>query len=211
MNFEELHKNRKTFLLKNANKDNVIIPGERNILISAPHGVSQVRLGKPKHAEIGSLTTSLYLQKATGCYFIAKTKNNFDDANFDENSIYKRNLFDLIENKNINYVIDFHGVASFRSCDVNLGTNFGRNIEKNIPLFDNLVKSLRDNGFIVEIDQPFNASYNSISSSVKKKFVNSWTLQVEINYAITNNRKNFIKFQKLLEIFENWLNSPLFK
>ena len=77
--FKSLHKNRILFIEKNKNKDHAIISGINNFLISAPHGVSQVRLGKLKHSEIGSLTTALQLQKDNDCYLIAKTKNNSDD------------------------------------------------------------------------------------------------------------------------------------
>ena len=63
---------RKNFLEVNKSKDNVLINGNNNILLSAPHGVSQVRLGKPKHSEIGSLTTALFLQKYSNCFLIAR-------------------------------------------------------------------------------------------------------------------------------------------
>ena len=93
--FNQLHNERISFLEVNKNKDNFVINGHNNILLSAPHGVSQVRLGKPKHSEIGSLTTALFLQKHTDCFLIAKTKNNCDDANFDEKSKYKDNIINF--------------------------------------------------------------------------------------------------------------------
>ena len=95
---------RKIFLEENSKKDHVVLLGENNILISAPHGVSQVRLGKYKVHEIGSLSTALYLQNQTGCFMIAKTRNNNDDANFDEKSEYKNSIRNLIKNQNIKYI-----------------------------------------------------------------------------------------------------------
>lgn len=70
---------------------------------------------------MGSLATALYLQKETNSFLIAKTKNNNDDANFDEKSEYKDTIYSLIETKGIKYVIDFHGLAAKRDCDINLG------------------------------------------------------------------------------------------
>ncbi len=211
MNYLELHKERINFLERNKEKDTFIVGGKGNILLSAPHGVGQVRLGKYKVAEIGSLTTALYLQRQLSLPLIAKTKNNFDDANFDENSIYKRELFDFVKKNDIKYVVDFHGLRGDRPCDVNLGTHFGQNIQTNVPLFDELVKILEKDGFVVTVDQPFMANKNSVSSSVKEKFEDVWSLQIEINCSITNNRKNFKKYSKLLQALCEWLRCEKFK
>ena len=61
MSFEKLHKERKEFLMKHENEDHVVVVGEKDVLISVPHAVSQVRLGKYKVAEIGSLVLGLKL------------------------------------------------------------------------------------------------------------------------------------------------------
>ena len=78
--FYQIHEYRKNFLIGNANNDHVFLEGKNSIVLSAPHGVSQVRLGKYKCSEIGSLATAIYLKSNTNCNLIAKTKNNFDDA-----------------------------------------------------------------------------------------------------------------------------------
>ena len=92
MNFNILHEKRKAFMARNKSFDHVLIEGKNCVLISAPHGVSQVRLGKPKFCEIGSVATALVLQEKTDSWFLAKTKNNNDDANFDEVSSYKNTI-----------------------------------------------------------------------------------------------------------------------
>ena len=183
-----------------------MLVGNRDILISAPHGVSQVRLGKYKHCEIGSLTTAAYLQNETKCHLIAKTKNNSDDANFDENSKYKTSIKKLIQEKDIKYLIDIHGLASNRDCDINLGTHIGQNIKNDLDLFNNLYNSLISNSFNVSIDQPFMAGQQTISGSINNEF-NLWTLQVEINCAITNKKENFERYKKLLTILTNWIKT----
>ena len=101
--FKSLHENRKWFIRANKNNDHVVLLGSNNILISAPHGVSQIRLGKLKVAEIGALATALQIKNSTDCFFIAKTANNNDDANFDEHSAYKNSIRQLIKNNNIKY------------------------------------------------------------------------------------------------------------
>ena len=83
IDFKRLHDARKRFIRQNEGKDHVVITGKNKVLISALHGVSQVRLGHYKSREIGSLATALYLQKATGSYLIARTQSDID-ANFNE-------------------------------------------------------------------------------------------------------------------------------
>ncbi len=205
MNLYNIHERRKGFINDNKNKDHAIITGNNNILISAPHGVSQVRLGRFKCAEIGSLATALRLKDTTDCYLIAKTKNNNDDANFDVKSKYKDSIRKLIKNNNIKYIIDFHGLAQNRECDVNLGTHLGKNIENNEIIFEALKKDLENNHFNVSVDQPFMGGNPTISGTMKNEFKHIWTLQIEINCGITNKKENFEKFKTLLLILQNWI------
>lgn len=207
MSFTKIHANRINFLKNNKDNDFYFNLGSNNIIISSPHGVTQVRLGKNKVAENGSLATALYLKEKHDCFFIAKTKNNFDDANFDLNSPYKKKICELFSENNIKYLLDFHGLASHRECDVNLGTHLGKNIEVNTEIFDNLVEKLNLNGFTVAIDQPFMGGRSTVSGYIKDIYKNAWTIQIEINCAITNNRQNFEKFQKLLNTFSDWIES----
>lgn len=206
VSFDKLHNQRKSFLKEFANKDHIIVNGTNNILISAPHGVSQVRLGKHKVSEIGSLSTALYLKANTGCSLIAKTKNNNDDANFDGRSSYKNSIKSLIMDNNIKYIIDIHGLGANRECDINLGTHLGNNIQNDINAFNLLNKLLSDNGYKVSIDQPFMAGSQTICGSIKNEFSNVWTLQIEINCAITNRKENFVRYKQLLNIFIEWIN-----
>ena len=207
MNFKQIHDERKSFINKYKNCDHKVMEGRTKILISAPHGVSQVRLGKPKFSEIGSLATALELHKRTGSYLVAKTKNNFDDANFDEASNYKKTIKKIIEDKDIRYLIDFHGLCASRDCDINLGTHLGQNIKTDEIAFNGLYKELVQNGFKTTIDQPFMAGARTISGSMASLYKNLWTIQIEINCSITNKKENFRRYQKLLDILEDWIKS----
>ena len=205
ISFEKLHNKRKEFLVENKNKDHIILSGTNNILISTPHGVSQVRLGKLKVAEIGALTTALQLKNLTNCHLIAKTKNNNDDANFDERSKYKDSIKKLIKQHNIKYIIDIHGLASHRECDINLGTHLGNNISADTNAFNLLNKLFLNNDFTVSIDQPFMAGSRTISGGIKNEFPNMWTLQIEINCGITNKKENYEEYKKLINILKQWI------
>lgn len=205
ISFNKLYNQRKK-ILKDNRKDHIVIMGTNNILISAPHGVSQIRLGKYKAKELGSLSTALYLKNNTNCYLIAKTRNNNDDANFDDKSLYKDTIKSLIKKHNIKYIIDIHGLGNNRNCDINLGTHLGKNIQNNIAIFDLLNNLLITNGYKVSVDQPFMGGSHTIAGSMKNKYPKLWTLQIEINCAITNHIENFDKYKKLLNLLTQWIN-----
>lgn len=209
--FNSLHTKRKVFVVRNKNKDHVFVEKENKILISAPHGVTQVRLGKRKVCEIGSLATAIFLAENSKCSFIAKTKNNFDDANFDEKSEYKSTLRKAISSQKIEYLLDFHGLSPKRECDINLGTHLGENTKNNEEALNILIKKLTENNFKVFIDQPFMAGSRTIAGSMAKEFPDLWTIQIEINCAISNNKENFPKYQQLLFVLLDWINNDLDK
>ena len=205
MNFYKLDRIRKCFVYDNCDHDHVFCVAKSKVLLSAPHAVSQVRLGKQKPAEIGSLKTVLCLAEESGASYIVKTKNNVDDANWDDESKYKHEVWNIVENNNIKYILDFHGLASERDCDIDLGTNLGFNIEKDVKAFDWLVKALTKAGFKVSIDQPFKAGNNTVSWSTKKRFDDVWACQIEVNTSITHRPENFDKFKKMINVFVKFI------
>lgn len=204
-NLDNLHNLRKEFIKLNEHLDHKVVEGNNRIVISAPHGVSQVRQGKLKFKEIGSLATALYLSEKTGSYLIAKTHNNNDDANFDTDCSYRKTLKKLIEDKEIKYLIDFHGLSPNRDIDINLGIHFGKNIENNEALMTSLYNELVMHGYLCAIDQPFMAGVRTVSGGMKEEFPHLWTIQIEINSAITNQAENFTKYSRLLALLEDWL------
>ena len=206
INFDTLHNLRRRFMKENEAIDHKVVEGDNHILISAPHGVSQIRLGKLKFKEIGSLATALYLREKTGSYLIAKTQNNNDDANFDTDCSYRKTLKKLIKDKEIKYLIDFHGLSPKRDIDINLGIHFGKNIENNEALMTSLYNELIMHGYSCTVDQPFMAGLRTVSGGMKEEFPHLWTIQIEINSAITNQPENFTKYSRLLSILEDWIN-----
>lgn len=113
----------------------------------------------------------------------------------------------MIELLGINYLLDIHGLAAWRQCDINLGTHIGKNVETSPKLLDDLKDRLTKAGFVVWVDQPFMATSTAISSAAKNKYPNLWTLQIEINCGITNQPQNIAKYNKLLAVLTEWINS----
>lgn len=166
----KIHKKRKIFLKQNCDKGHTFLYGIGAVVISTPHGVTQVRLGHLKRAELGSIAVALRVQELTNCHLIAKTQNCFDDANFDECSTYKTELMDFIKEHDIKFLIDIHGLNASRDCDINFGIHLGENISSNPELFDRLNNEFRRHGFVTWIDQPFMSGKNTIANSMKKLY-----------------------------------------
>ena len=206
MEYRKLNQARKQFLKENKEESYVLLNGEIPVLISAPHGVSQNRLGRYKCAEPLSLTTALYLQRQKQTYLLAKTNNNFDDANYDDNSDYQLEIDKLVERNKITHLIDFHCLRSSRECEVNLGTNFERNISTDKKLFQKLYNKLQQEGFVVLCDSPFVGGRQTIAGYTKFRHENMWTLEVEINSKLAMVKDNHERYYKLLKIFTEWID-----
>lgn len=203
---KSLQKFRHDFLIEHRCKDHVILLGEHTpVLLSAPHGVRQFRNGKIKGAEPGTINTILHLHKMCNCHAIIKTKNNKDDANYDESSEYKTSLIKFVTDNKIKYVIDLHSLAAHSQCDINIGTNNGKNVETNQQLYRKLVKMLCDAGFNVYIDVPYCAGERTIAGSIKKKLKDIWTIQLEINSKIAWQQEGFEKYKKLLDTLATFI------
>ena len=197
--FTKFYNERKKFLKKHADKSFVIGKGSGVVMLSAPHGVEHVRMGKPKFKEPGSLALMLEVQKLTGAHYIAKTKNLGDDANYEEVCPYKEELIDYIQKNNIKYLIDFHGLKKTSGFDINLGTYLGQNIKNDEAMFDELYLKLKDEGFVVTVDSPYWGGVRTVSGAVAKR-AGIWTLQMEINYKYTSKSEYTKRLLAMIEI-----------
>ncbi len=186
--------------------DCVYFLGDSDILFSMPHAVNQTRLGKRKYPEPGTVGVGLTLADRLNASYIVKTMNNFDDANFDEKCNYRDKIKYILSVKGIKYLIDIHGLSKSRECDINLGINYGANIQNNVLLYDKLERELRRAGFNVTIDNPFSAPTRTISGYFAEHY-SLWTIQLEINSKITNESKYIKEFNTLIDVLTNVLKS----
>lgn len=157
-------------------------------------------------AELGTIPVAYLISKETNSNLILKTQNLNDDANFDDVSDYRDEIYKMIEDRNCKYLFDIHGMAKSRKYDINLGINFGQNININVNLFNKIIEMFEKQNFSVSIDQPFSAGPRTISGNCAKKY-KIFTIQIEINCDITNNPKNIEKCNRLITTLINIINS----
>lgn len=168
-------------------------------MLSVPHAVKQVRLGKVKFSEPNTLALALEVRERTNVPMIVKTACFNDDANFDLICPYREELRKYIEENGIKYLIDIHSLNPTREQDIDLGVNFGLNIAPDEKMFDFLEKEFLERGFKVVIDQPFNGGARSISSFIARQ-CSIWTLQLEISGRFLYSEDNSKKLQEIISV-----------
>ena len=122
--------------------DFVYDKGEVNIIVSAPHNVSQFYNGVYKKADFGTGTIASSLKLLTDCNVMIKTKNigNVfvnDNANRGKCK-YKTRLNKEIKDNKIKALIDLHAMRISREEEINIGINGGININHDTILLNKL-------------------------------------------------------------------------
>ena len=177
--------------------DFVISTGEKKILISAPHAVDQIREGKPKFAEPETALLAKEFNKL-GYPTIVKTKNANDDANYDLDCGYKRELLKFCRENDIQFVVDLHQLSEKREIDICFGTGDANN--KNLLGKSEIIDSIKEikNNFIITVNDPFPAPPRTVSGFCASN--NIPALQIEINSRlIAEKRLNATQFDSVLK------------
>lgn len=191
---------------QNNEKPFKIIQGEIPIILSAPHCVKQTRNGKMKQAEGETGAIVQIIAKDTKCYAIYKTYNKNDDANYDiENNLYKQELSNLINQKQIKLLIDIHGAKNENKFDIEIGTNDGENIENKGYIVKELKEILLKQGIknIVE-----NVKFKASSMHTISKYIHEKTKIPCIQLEITGRYRyieNIDGIEKLINGIEQFI------
>lgn len=196
----------KFFNINENEKSFELLEGEKNIIFSCPHAVSQTREGEMKLADINTGPLGMALH-SLGYSVLLKTNNCNDDANYDKKSKYKEYLKNYIKKNNIKYLIDLHGMSKKRNVLVSLGTSFGQNSNSSFELTNQFIKIANKKNINVEgirIDFPFSASTRTVSSYIRRKNKIE-TLQVEVNSQIFDDKMMTINLIKTLDEYAKLL------
>lgn len=159
-----------------------IIKGNIPIILSAPHSVRQFRNNHFKRSDglTGGLVEFLSQDKDT--FGITRIHNKLDDPNSSNISLsmnYKREIINLINNYNINYLFDLHGCSNNHGFAIDIGTNNYLNIN-DVNDIDILIKHLSILGKIT-IDNKFKATRDTNVSRFVNKMTGITCIQLEIS------------------------------
>ncbi len=179
-----------------------IIKGVQPIILSAPHAVRQNTINKIKAAERYTGAIVEYLCEKIGTNGIVRTCNFGDNPNSENEGYglkYKEAILQLIEDKNIKCLIDFHGCKDTYGFDFDIGTNN----KKNINNMDDYLKIIQ-NGLgkigIVTIDNHFKATKEEVICNYVSRHSKIACFQIEISKKIRLNKQSMINLLQQLEI-----------
>lgn len=139
----------------------VILQGNNNIIVTAPHATEPFREGKYRFADgAGTAALALMLNKLACATVIYTQYRTPSDPNYYDDSELKQRLAELIDAHKPALVLDIHGSHDFRPYDVDLGTMNGKALDANPSLLSPLVSSLRQEGISNFSDNYFAAEKN---------------------------------------------------
>lgn len=181
MNFENVFSSANEAINEFKEQSFVIKHGVGGIMFSAPHSVEQTRDGKIKYSEPQTGILVEMLHKTFGCPIIRKTSNCNDDANFDPISDYKEALVKYVNENHIEFLIDLHQLAPSRNVMIDFGTGNFKNINDKY-LLNIFLSTFSENKLgNIQLDEPFDASYDYTVSSTIHRECEIPCLQIEIN------------------------------
>lgn len=186
-------------------KGHIILNGNKKVMFSAPHAVEQTRDGKIKYAEPDTAVVAMAMNEL-GYPCIIKTENLNDDANFDLECDYKKELVSFVKENNIKALIDLHELSSFRQQDICLGT--GGDDNKNLLGSERLIESFVDifskDFKNVSVNIPFAAKGDGTISCYISNKCNLPCVQIEMNSSIF--MKNKIDIKQMANLLDKVAN-----
>lgn len=186
-------------------KGHKILKGDKKIMFSAPHAVEQTRDGKIKYAEQETAEIAKELNKL-GYPVIIKTSNINDDANFDLECDYKKDLVEFIKKNDIIGLIDLHELSPQREQIICLGTGG----EECLNLLGSYCKEKKLQKYFseffsnVSVNNPFAAKGEGTISRFISKNCNIPCVQVEMNCKLF--LEKIISFERLAKVLSGATN-----
>lgn len=199
---EELKEYNRIFLLNDRNgkeingKNYIYHEGRKNIIISAPHAVKQVREGKIKKSDYLTGVLAIYLARKTNCSYFVRVSNANDDPNYpigitktQVENLYLNELLKILEEKSHLLLIDLHGCTNDKKYDCNIWSdNFSSCNSDIINIFK-------------ESYQNYNLTCNSSSEFLggqvtrqTMKYSNAFQLEVKKKFRDLNDAENLEYF-----------------
>ncbi|WP_461205533.1 hypothetical protein [Clostridium sp. DL1XJH146] len=193
----------------NTSVGHVIEKGKASIILTSPHSVSHIREGINKIGEYRTGLIVKQLGEMSNCHIAYKTRNMNDDANYDQESIFKKDLVRYIKTNNIKLLIDFHLSKPNRKFSIDIGTGKKANIENREDILNIFIKEFSKVYKAVKVDNTFTASFPYTVSATVSRELNIAAFQIEINWEIVDdyNKTEFfiINLLKILEKLEGLL------
>lgn len=179
----------------------IILNGDKKIMFSAPHAVEQTRDGKIKYTEKETGLIAQFLN-SLGYPCIIKTQNLGDDANFDLDCQYKKDLVKFVKENDICAIIDLHQLSPMREQLICLGVGGDEclNLLGSQDKAKNLQQYFANFFNNVSINEPFGAKGEGTISRYISKNCKIPCVQVEMNSKLF--LEHVISIEDIARIFD---------
>ncbi|MNJ32550.1 hypothetical protein D3C77_272170 [compost metagenome] len=139
----------------------VILKGNRNIIITAPHATEPFRAGKYRFSDgAGTAALADMLNKLSCATVIYTQYRTPSDPNYYDDNEFKNKLAELINTHKPALVLDIHGSHDSRPYDIDFGTMNGKALLTNPSLLTSLMANLRQENIVNFSDNYFAAEKN---------------------------------------------------
>lgn len=173
-----------------------VLLGQIPVLISAPHTVNHVRDGIIKRQDGITGGIAEYLCQKFRTYGVIRTWNHGDDPNYGQDVVsmaYRNQIVQLVQEHNIKWVFDLHGIMWHWKIDVNLGINDGYNLSCDDRIVRQFLRFWPEE-FVVKVDEPYKAASPwTVSSYVHRKTGIS-CIQIELGPKARTEKLGFGEF-----------------
>lgn len=187
------------------------IEGSTSVVLSAPHAVKHYRRDRsdPEDADIYTGSLAIQLASLTKASALIYARTSKEDPNDDADGEYKRQLRDLVTQKQARFVLDFHGLAEKRLMQIAVGTGGNReNLLGRTDLLDILRNTLENAGFEIAEDAPrFKASRPNTISSFTRRVLGIPALQIEIHKDYRDPRNKPDAYDKLIRALDKAIHA----
>lgn len=183
--------------------------GSNNILISAPHCYIHKRNNRKKSAETNTLNLIQEVKKITKCHIVYINQEVDYDPNYNIKNNYKDSISKYIKENDIKYFIDVHGMKDIKGIDIELGTNYLKNINKDKHLLLGISNNMKNNTLNIKVDRKFKATKRTLCEHVNKNSkIPSIQLEFTKSMRIKNLDKSILVLSNLVEYLTNY-NFPI--
>ncbi len=123
------------------------IPGRIDVLLSAPHAAAHSRNGHLKEEDEYTAALARFVGEQTGAHVLYVRRKLDHDPNYDQCSLYKTKLGEIIRSQHIRCVIDLHGASDHHDFGIELGTMHGQSFEEHLEL---VLVAFAEQGFTLD-------------------------------------------------------------
>ena len=156
-----------------------------------------------KQSESHTGVLAKLLNRDPGYHAIIKTRNLYDDANYDEKSFYREDLISYINQHQLKFLLDIHIMNPEHRNSIEMATGDRKNIQGNWKIIDKINKIANQAELLIDTDHHFFAlNPNCIAAHIANE-CGIPAIQMEINWSdldvVKGNNQHFMKIYQFLK------------